>query len=83
MELQVVAAVPDASKVQVRARPRLQRSREEHVLAKAEVRVARKNLEFNEGNPCPTSLLSVNKDLAMNYLQQIGLNLGESSLKKR
>jgi hypothetical protein len=82
MELQVVAAVPDASKVQVRARPRLQRSREEHVLAKAEVRVARKNLEFNEGNPCPTSLLSVNKDLAMNYLQQIGLNLGESSLEK-
>jgi hypothetical protein len=36
--------------MQVRASPRL-RSKDEHVLAKAEERVARKNLEFNEGNP--------------------------------
>jgi hypothetical protein len=74
--------VSEASKMQVRASPRLQRSRDEHVLAKAEGRVARKNLEFVEGNSCPTSLLSVNRDLALNCLQQIGFNLGESSLDK-
>jgi hypothetical protein len=51
-------------------------------LAKAEERVARKNLEFNEGNPCSTSLLSVNKDLALDCLQQIGINLGVSSVEK-
>jgi hypothetical protein len=54
------ASVTEASKMQVRASPRLQRSRDEHILAKAEERVSRKNLEFNEGNPCHTSLLSVN-----------------------
>jgi hypothetical protein len=69
-------------KQQVRASPRLQRSRDEHILAKAEERVAKKNLEFQKGNPCSTSLLSVNKDLALNCLQQIGLNLGKSSLEK-
>jgi hypothetical protein len=76
------ASVTEASKMQVRASPRLQRSRDEHILAKAEERVARKNLEFNEGNPCHTSLLSVNRDLALNCLQQIGFNLGKSSLEK-
>jgi hypothetical protein len=76
------ATVAEANKLQVRASLRLQRSRDEYVLAKAEERVARKNLRFNEGNPYPTSLLSVNRDLAMNCLQQIGLNLGESSLEK-
>jgi hypothetical protein len=70
------AAVVSEAKMQVRASPRLQRSRD------AEGWIARKNLEFNEGIPCPTSLISVNKDLALNCLQQIGLNLGESSLKK-
>jgi hypothetical protein len=76
------AAAVSEAKMQVRASPRLQRSRDEHILAKAEGRIARKNLEFNEGIPCPTSLISVNKDLALNCLQQIGLNLGESSLEK-
>jgi hypothetical protein len=51
-------------------------------LAKAEERVARKNLEFNEGNPCSTSLLSVNKDLALDCLQQIGINLGVFVVEK-
>jgi hypothetical protein len=51
-------------------------------LNKAEERVSRKNLEFNECTTCSTSLISVNKDLALSYLQQIGLNLGESSLEK-
>jgi hypothetical protein len=79
--VQEAAAVSEA-KMQVRASPRLQRSRDEHILAKAEGRIARRNLEFNEGIPCPTSLISVNKDLALSCLQQIGLNLGESSLEK-
>jgi hypothetical protein len=64
------ATVSKATKVQVRASPRLQRSKDEHVLAKAEERVARKNLEFNEGNLCSTSLFSVNKDLALDCLQK-------------
>jgi hypothetical protein len=51
-------------------------------LAKAEERVAMKNLEFSEGNPCSTSLLSVNKDLALDCLQKIGFNLGEYSVEK-
>jgi hypothetical protein len=51
-------------------------------LAKAEERVARKNLEFNEGNPCSPSLLSVNKDLALDCLQQIEINLGVFSVEK-
>jgi hypothetical protein len=75
------AAISEAL-VQVRSSPRLQRSKDEHVLAKAEERVARKNLEFNEGNPCSSSLLSVNKDLALDCLQQIGINLGVSSVEK-
>jgi hypothetical protein len=77
-----VAAVSEAVKVQVRTSPRLQRSKDEHVLAKAEERVARKNLEFNEGNPCSPSLLSVNKDLALDCLQQIEINLGVFSVEK-
>jgi hypothetical protein len=76
------AAVSEAVKVQVRTSPRLQRSKDEHVLAKAEERVARKNLEFNEGNPCSPSLLSVNKDLALDCLQQIEINLGVFSVEK-
>jgi hypothetical protein len=51
-------------------------------LAKTEERVHRKNFEFHEGNPHPTSLLYINKDIAINYLQQIGLNIGEISEDK-
>jgi hypothetical protein len=76
------ASSSEAIKVQVRASQRLQRSKDEHILAKAEERVARKNLEFSEGNPCSTSLLSINKDLALVCLQQIGINLGVSSVEK-
>jgi purine-nucleoside phosphorylase len=76
------AAVSKAIKVQVRTSPRLQRSKDEHILAKAEERVAKKNLEFNEGNPCSTSLFSVNKDLALDCLQNIGINLGVFSVEK-
>jgi hypothetical protein len=36
--------------MQVRASPRLQGSKDEHILTKAEGRVARKNLEFKEGD---------------------------------
>jgi hypothetical protein len=75
----LAAAVPNASKVQVRASPRLQRSRDEHVLAKAEERVAKKNLEFSGGNSHSNSLITVSRDIAMDCLQQIGINLGESS----
>jgi hypothetical protein len=54
MELEVrireAAMVSDASKMQVRASPRLQGSKDEHILTKAEGRVARKNLEFKEGD---------------------------------
>ncbi|CAL5042358.1 unnamed protein product [Urochloa decumbens] len=75
-------ACPEGDKVQVRASPRLQRSRDEHTLAKAEERVARKNLEFSKGNSSSHSLFSVNKDPALVFLQQIGINLGESNVEK-
>jgi hypothetical protein len=63
------AAVSDATKMQIRASPRLQGAKDEHVLAKIEGRVARKNLEFKEGNnPSHSSLLSVPRDLAIEGL---------------
>jgi hypothetical protein len=62
IKLREVAAVPEENTLQVRASPRLQRSKDENVLAKAEERVAKKNLEFRGGNPHSTSLLSVYKD---------------------
>jgi hypothetical protein len=80
--LKEAATIPEASKQQVRASPRLQRSKDEHILAKAEERIATKNLEFNEGNPCSTSLCSVNKDLALECLQNIRIDLGVSSVEK-
>jgi hypothetical protein len=80
--LKVAAAVPGASKAQVRASPRLQRSRDEHTLAKAEGRAARRNLEFPEGIPSSDPFCSVNRDLAIDCLQQLGFNLGNSSLEK-
>jgi hypothetical protein len=64
----------------VRASARLQQAMDKHVLAKAEERVARKNLEFHEGNPCSSPFISVGKDIALICLQQIGFNLGESNL---
>jgi hypothetical protein len=76
------ATVPEASKAQVRASPRLQRSRNEHTLAKAEGRAARRNPEFSEGIPSSAPFCSVNRDLAIDCLQQLGFNLGNSSLKK-
>jgi hypothetical protein len=82
-ELQLAATVPDASKLQVSACPRLQRSRDEHGLAKAEEPVAKKNLRSRGGNPQSNSLLSVNKDMAIDCLQQIGINLGESSKDRK
>jgi hypothetical protein len=42
------AAVPKAILGQIRSSPRLQRSRDEHTLAKAEKSVAKKNLELGE-----------------------------------
>jgi hypothetical protein len=74
--------VSDASKMQVRVSPRLQGSKEEHILTKAKGRVARKNLEFKEVTPCPSSLLSVPRNLALDGLHQLGINLGTSSLEK-
>jgi hypothetical protein len=51
------AVVPDAGKGQIRASPRLRRSNDEHILTKDEERVARKNLEFNEGIPHSSFLI--------------------------
>jgi hypothetical protein len=76
------AAVPDATKVQIRASPRLQGAKDEHVLAKAERRITRKNLEFKEGKPSHSSLLFVTRDLVIDGLHQIGISLGDSFLEK-
>jgi hypothetical protein len=43
------AAVPEACQGQTRASPRLQCSRDEHVLVKAKEQAAKKNLEFKDG----------------------------------
>jgi hypothetical protein len=51
-------------------------------LAKAEERVARRNLELFEGISSFAPLFSVNRDLALNCLQQLGINLGGSSVEK-
>ncbi|EFE88087.1 hypothetical protein, partial [Bifidobacterium breve] len=80
--LKVAVVVPEVDKKQVRTSPRLQQSKDEHVLAKAQERAARKNLEFHGGNPHPISLFSFNKDKALEYLQQIGFNLGTTSVNK-
>jgi hypothetical protein len=79
--LLVAAAVPEATKAQIRAIPRLQRSKDEHTLAKAEERVARRNLDLSEGISSPAPLFSINRDLAMTCLQQLGINLGSSSVE--
>jgi hypothetical protein len=57
--LLVAAAVPEVAKAQVRASPRLQRSKDEHTLAKAEGRVARRNLELSEGISSSAPLFSL------------------------
>jgi hypothetical protein len=77
-----VAAVPEAWKGQTRASPRLQRSRDEHILVKAKEQAAKKNLEFKDGmSPSPPFLL-VSSDLALHCLQQLDLNLGSSDLEQ-
>jgi hypothetical protein len=80
--LLVAAGVPEATKAQIRASPRLQRSKDEHILAKAEERVAKRNLELSEGISSFAPLFSVNRDLAMTCLQQLRINLGDSSVEK-
>jgi hypothetical protein len=80
--LLMAAAVPKAAKAQIRASLRLQRSKDEHTLAKAEERVARRNLELSEGISSSAPLFFVNRDLAMNCLQQLGINLGGCSVEK-
>jgi hypothetical protein len=51
-------------------------------LAKAEGRAARRNLEFSEGIPSSAPFCSINRDLTIDCLQQLGFNLGNSSLEK-
>jgi hypothetical protein len=76
------AAVPEACKGQTRASPRLVRSRDEHVLVKAKERAAKKNLEFKDCMSPSHPLFSVSSDLALQCLQQLGLNLGSSELEQ-
>jgi hypothetical protein len=80
--LLVAAGVPEATKAQIKASLRLQRSKDEHTLAKAEGRVARRNLELSEGISSSAPLFTVNRDLAMNCLQQLGFNIGDSSVEE-
>jgi hypothetical protein len=77
-----VEAVLKACKGQTRASPRLQRSRDEHVLVKAKKRAAKKNLEFKDGKSPSPPLLYVSSDLALHCLHQLGLNLGSSDLEQ-
>jgi hypothetical protein len=74
------AAVPEASKKQVHASPRLQNASHEHVLNKAEERIAKKNLEFSGGNPHTLPLISDFNGNITDFMQQIGVNLENSSM---
>jgi hypothetical protein len=78
-KIREATAVPEASKLQVRSSPRLQRSKDENVMAKAEERAAKRNLEFSGGTPHSPSLLSVNNSNSSFLMQQIGINLGNNS----
>jgi hypothetical protein len=78
-EILKAAAVPEASKMQVRASPRLQKSRDEHVLTKAQELAAKRNLEFGGGNSQSNSSCTVNRDIAVELLQNIGLDVGMTS----
>jgi hypothetical protein len=80
--LLVATGVAEATKAQIRASLRLQQSRDEHTLAKAKGRVARRNLELSEGISPSAPLFTVNRDLAMNCLQQLGFNLSDYSVDK-
>jgi hypothetical protein len=77
-----MAAVSEANMGQGRSSPRLQRSRDEHTLARAEVRAARKNLEFGEGMLSSNSLLTFDKNIALGCLQQLGISCGVSDQNK-
>jgi hypothetical protein len=48
----------------------------------AEGEVARRNLELSEGISSSAPLFTVNRDLALNCLQRLGFNLGDSSVEK-
>jgi hypothetical protein len=63
-----VASVPGACQGQTRASPRLQRSRDEHVLVKAKERAAKKNLEFKDGMSSSHHFFPVSSDLASHCL---------------
>jgi hypothetical protein len=76
------AAVLEACKGRTKASPRLQRSRDEHVLVEAKERAAKKNLEFKDGMSSSHPLFSVSRDLASHCLKQLGLNLGSSNLEQ-
>jgi hypothetical protein len=74
------AAIKEACNSQVRSSPRLQGSRDEHTLAKAEERAARRNLEFRGGTPISTPLLPDNCSNILNVFKGLGVNVRESSL---
>jgi hypothetical protein len=77
-----MAAISEASMGQVRSSPRLQRSKDEHTLARAEERAARKNLEFGGGMLSSNSLSNVDKSFALGCLQLLGISCGVSDLTK-
>jgi hypothetical protein len=77
-KLEKVAAVLEANLGQVRSSPRLQHLRDEHTLAKAEGRAAKKNLELRGGMLSSNPLVSIDKSFELDCLQQIGITCGES-----
>jgi hypothetical protein len=80
--LMEASAIPEANLGQVCSSPRLMGSRDEHTLAKAEVRAAKKNLEFGGGMCSSESLRSVIEVSTLDCLQQLGVNCGFSKQDK-
>jgi hypothetical protein len=67
---------------QIWSSPQLQLLREEHTLAKAERRAAKKNLELGGGMLSSNSLLFIDKNLSLDYFQQLGISCGVSDQNK-
>jgi hypothetical protein len=74
-ELEKVAGIPEASMASVCSSPRLARSEDVHILAKAGT-AARRNLELDGGMPNSDSFSHEQCSVVVNGFQQLGIILG-------
>jgi hypothetical protein len=80
--MEKVAVVPKTNLGQIWSSPQLQPLREEHTLAKAERRATKKNLELGGVMLSSNSLVFIDKNLSLDYFQQLGISCGVSDQNK-